>query len=153
MFQTLEPSPGSAHVNVKNLSESTDWWEQKALWVRGDYICTLFSPLSTLLHPSHYLLSLPHSLIPSSLIQLSFLSLHLVFFPFLTSLSLLLCLQPRLLPPSALLQSLACCLVHATGRSLLTDGWTGEGQGYKTLGRMKQEGPCTLSGLKAVPYF
>lgn len=81
----------------ENLSESTDWCEPEALWIRGDYICTLFSPFSSPLRLPHYPLSPsthprgPYSVILSLASLIPFLASHSPpFFPGLASSSPLL---------------------------------------------------------------
>lgn len=119
MFQTLEPSSGSAHVDVKT-SQSQQIGASRRLYGSGGItsaLCSLRFP-----HRFVFLTTLFHRrLIPAALIRLSFLSpLSFLSSP-LTLLLFSLASPPP--PPSSLLQSLARCLVHATGRSLLTDGW------------------------------
>ena len=140
VFWTLKSSLSlCSSCKCENLSESTDWWEPGALWVRGDYICTLFSPLSSTLPPSHYPLSIVH---PSPHLLFSYssplLSSPLLSSPLLSS-PLLLILQP--LPPSSRLRSLARCLVHATIRSRLTDGWTARAEAVRQWAKWNRTGP------------
>ncbi len=125
----------------ENLSESTDWWEPEALWVRGDYICTLFSPFP------HCFILLPSFTVLLSLYPLfSYPFSHLISFlsfPFLSSPHLSLCPRVSSLgsSPSTLLQSLACCLVHATGRSGLTDGWMARAEAIRHWAEWNRTGP------------
>ncbi len=92
----------------------------------GDYICTLLSLLSSLLHPPHFPVYVHPSFHPLCSYPFSRLICFLSFSHLSVCLSLSLpqsVSTASFLSPSSLLQSLACCLAHATDRSWLTDGW------------------------------
>ena len=116
-------------------------------------MCTLFSPLSSTLPPSHHPLSTvhpsPHLLFSYSLalfisfpfLSFPFLSFPFISFPFLFSPLLSSPSSLFLPPPSSLLQSLARCLVHATVRSWLTDGWTARAEAVRQWTKWNRTGP------------
>lgn len=138
--KTLELSSGSAHVNLKTFQSQ----QIGASWgLYGSGGLHLYSVLYSFLISLFFSLSL--TLSHPFILDLVIFSHTLIFFPSFLFFSS----PPPSVPayraspplPSSLMQFLACCHVHATGRSRLTDGWMARAEAIRHWPEWNRTGP------------